>query len=143
MYGSSTFPGIRHTTSSSQWRYGRHYNSWFQISKRSNQRARHIKKSLLLIDKNEKTNQMSNSLNKAFTGAIALALIVIAVGRIPFSREKELSNLCREYYTMYLNQNDYSLKENTKIKVIAKKTGLKAETNNVGNFCNSFYFNQR
>jgi len=27
--------------------------------------------------------------------------------------------------------------------VIAKKTGLKAETNNVGNFCNSFYFNQR
>ena len=87
---------------------------------------------------------MSNSLYKALTGVIALALIVIAVGRIPFSREKELSNLCREYYTMYLNQNDYSLKEkNTKIKVIAKKTGLKAETNNVGNFCNSFYFNQR
>ena len=45
---------------------------------------------------------------------------------------------------MYLNQNDYSLKEkNEKIKVIADKTGLKAETNNVGNFCNSFYFNQR
>ena len=87
---------------------------------------------------------MTNSLNKAFTGAIALALIVIAVGRIPFSREKELSNLCREYYTMYVNQNDYSLKEkNAKIKLIAKKTGLKAETNNVGNFCNSFYFNQR
>ena len=87
---------------------------------------------------------MSNSLNKAFTGVIALALIVIAVGRIPFSREKELSNLCREYYTMYLNQNDYSLKEkNKKIKVIATKTGLKAETNNIGNFCNSFYFNQR
>ena len=87
---------------------------------------------------------MTNSLNKAFTGVIALALIVIAVGRIPFSREKELSNLCREYYTMYLNQNDYSLKEkNAKINLIAKKTGLKAETNNVGNFCNSFYFNQR
>ena len=87
---------------------------------------------------------MTNSFNKAFTGVIALSLIVIAVGRIPFSREKELSNLCREYYTMYLNQNDYSLKEkNAKIKVIADKTGLKAETNNVGNFCNSFYFNQR
>ncbi len=87
---------------------------------------------------------MTNSLNKAFTGAIALALIVIAVGRIPFSREKELSNLCREYYTMYLNQNDYSLKEKkAKISLIAKKTGLKGETNNVGNFCNSFYFNQR
>ena len=87
---------------------------------------------------------MTNSLNKAFSGAIALALIVIAVGRIPFSREKELSNLCREYYTMYFNQNDYSLNEkNEKIKVIASKTGLKADTNNVGNFCNSFYFNQR
>ena len=87
---------------------------------------------------------MSNSLNKAFTGTIAMALIVIAVGRIPFSREKELSNLCREYYTMYLNRSDYSLKEkDTKIKVIATKTGLKAETNNIDNFCNSFYFNQR
>ena len=83
---------------------------------------------------------MSNSLNKAFTGVIALALIVIAVGRIPFAREKELSNLCREYYTMYLNQNDYSLKEkNAKISLIAKKTGLKAETNNIGNFW--FYYN--
>ena len=62
---------------------------------------------------------MTNSLNKAFRGAIALSLIVIAVGRIPDSREKELSNLCREYYTMSLNQNDYSLKEkNEKIKVI-------------------------
>ena len=87
---------------------------------------------------------MTNLLNKAFTGSIALALILIAVGRIPFFKEKELSNLCREYYTMYLNQNDYSLKDkNAKISLIAKKTGLKAETNNVGNFCNSFYFNQR
>ena len=84
----------------------------------------------------ENTNQMSNSLNKAFTGVIALTLIVIAVGRIPFSREKELSNLCREYYTMYLNQNDYSSKEkNAKIKVIANKTGLKAKPNNVNIFC--------
>jgi hypothetical protein len=87
---------------------------------------------------------MTNSLNQAFTGIIALALTVIAVGRIPFSREKELSNLCREYYAIYLNQKDYSLKgKNAKINVIANKTGLKADTNNVGNFCNSFYFNQR
>ena len=87
---------------------------------------------------------MNNSLNKAYTAVIALALIVIAIGRIPFSREKELSNLCREYYTMYLNQNDYSSKEkNEKIKVIARKTGLRAETNNIDNYCNSFYFNQR
>ena len=87
---------------------------------------------------------MANSLNKAFTAAIALALIVIAISRVPFSREKELSNLCREYYVMYLNQSDYSSKvKNKKIRLIANKTGLKAETNNVGNFCNSFYFNQR
>ena len=87
---------------------------------------------------------MTNSLNKAFNGVIALALIVFAISRIPFSREKELSNLCREYYTMYLNRNDYSLKEKiAKIKMIADKTGLKAETNNVGTYCNSFYFNQR
>tara|TARA_B100000700_G_scaffold149914_1_gene166625 strand:- start:125 stop:388 length:264 start_codon:yes stop_codon:yes gene_type:complete len=87
---------------------------------------------------------MTDSLNKAFTAAIALSLVVIAIGRVPFSREKELSNLCREYYIMYLNQSDYSLKEkNEKIMMIANKTGLKAETNNVGNFCNSFYFNQR
>lgn len=87
---------------------------------------------------------MTNSLNKAFTAAIALALIVIAISRVPFSREKELSNLCREYYVMYLNQSDYSSKvKNKKIRLIANKTGLKAETNNVGNFCNSFYFNQR
>ena len=87
---------------------------------------------------------MTHFLNRAFTGLISLALIVLAVARIPFSREKELSNLYREYYTMYLNQNDYSLKgKNTKIKVIAKKTGLKAETTNIDTFCNSFYFNQR
>tara|TARA_Y100001968_G_scaffold240950_1_gene224504 strand:+ start:537 stop:800 length:264 start_codon:yes stop_codon:yes gene_type:complete len=86
---------------------------------------------------------MANSLNKAFTGVIALALMVIAVNRIPFSREKELSNLCREYYTMYLNQKDYSSKEKaSKIKAIANKTGLKAEINNISNFCDSFYFNQ-
>ena len=87
---------------------------------------------------------MTDFLNRAFTGLISLALIVLAVARIPFSREKELSNLCRVYYTMYLNQNDYSLKEiNAKISLIAKKTGLKAKTNNVSSFCNSFYFNQR
>ena len=92
----------------------------------------------------EKIRSMTNSLNKAFTGVIALALVLMTVGRIPFSREKELSNLCREYYAMYLNQEDYSIKEkNQKIKTIAKKTGLKSETNNIGNFCNSFYFNQR
>ncbi len=87
---------------------------------------------------------MNNSLNKAFTGVIALALIVIAIGRIPFYIEKEISNLCSEFYTMYLNQNDYSSEEkHEKINVIARKTGLKAEINNVDNYCNSFYFNQR
>ncbi len=87
---------------------------------------------------------MISSLNKAFIGVIALALMVMTVSRIPFSREKELSNLCREYYTMHLNQNDYSLKEkSSKLKSIAKKTGLKANNKNIGDFCNSFYFNQR
>tara|TARA_Y100001968_G_scaffold290510_1_gene294346 strand:+ start:125 stop:418 length:294 start_codon:yes stop_codon:yes gene_type:complete len=97
-----------------------------------------------MLDDNKNIIPMTNSINKAFTGAIAIALAVIAVGQIPFSREKKLSNLCREYYTMNLNQNDYSLEEkNSKIKVIANKTGIKAETNNVDDFCNSFYFNQR
>ena len=87
---------------------------------------------------------MTNSLNKAFTGAIALAMIVMAIGLIPFSREKELINLCREFYTMQLNRNDYKSNEwDKKIKVIAKKTGIKEEIKNVDNFCNSFYFNQR
>ena len=87
---------------------------------------------------------MTTSLEKAFTGVIALALVVMVVERIPFSREKELSNLCREYYAMYLNQEDYSSKEKTqKIKAIAKKTGIKPDKDNIWNFCNSFYFNQR
>ncbi len=44
---------------------------------------------------------------------------------------------------MYLSQNDYSLKDkNKKNEQITKKTGLKAETNNLDNFCNSFYLNQ-
>ena len=86
---------------------------------------------------------MTNSLYKAFTATIALALMVIAVSRIPYSREKELSNLCREYYTIYQNQDSFSLKvKNEKIRLIAKKTGLNAETNNVRDFCNTFYFNQ-
>ena len=40
-------------------------------------------------DQYKNTKHMTNSLIKAFTGVIALALIVIAVGRMPFSREKE------------------------------------------------------
>ena len=31
---------------------------------------------------------MSNSLNKTFTGVLALALMLIAVGRIPFLEKK-------------------------------------------------------
>jgi len=87
---------------------------------------------------------LSNSINQAFAGVIALALMVIAVGRVPFAREKELYNLCREYYTMELNQSEYSLEEKaSKFKLIANKTGLKADAKNIGDFCNSFYFNQR
>ena len=87
---------------------------------------------------------MTNLLNKAFTASIAFALIVIAVGTIPFSREKELSNLCREYYVLYINDKHYSIKErNNKIKLIANKTGLKADKENIDNLCNTFYFNQK
>ncbi len=87
---------------------------------------------------------MTNSLNKAFIATTSLAIVVIALGRIPFSREKELSNLCREFHTMYLNESDYSLKEkNSKIKVIANKTYLKPKTSSIVDFCNSFYLNQK
>ncbi len=87
---------------------------------------------------------MFSSLNKALTGVITLAFVVLAVSRIPFSREKELSNLCREYYIMNRHEDDYSSNEiDTKVQVIANKTGLSAEKNNVSDFCNSFYFNQR
>ena len=87
---------------------------------------------------------MPSSLNNALTGVIALSLVVIALCRIPFSREKELSNLCREYYIMNLNEDYHSSKEiDTKVQVIANKTGLNAKKNDILDFCNSFYFNQR
>ena len=69
---------------------------------------------------------------------------------------QELKNI--KYQTMLLNSNSkiVSTKKNSKnlddflqkekaqkIKTIANKTGLKSETNNIGNFCNSFYFNKR
>ena len=58
----------------------------------------------MVARQHKNTNQMGNSLNKAFTGVIALALVVIAVGRIPFPREKELSNLCRSGTIKKVNQ---------------------------------------
>ena len=64
---------------------------------------------------------MTNSLNKAFTGKIGLSLIVIATSSIPFTREKELSNLCREHYTMIKGQSNCSSKKKiAKISLIAK-----------------------
>ena len=45
---------------------------------------------------------------------------------------------------MYLYEIDDSLKEKyVKINIIGKKAGPKVETSNVGNFCNSFYFNPK
>ena len=65
---------------------------------------------------------MTDYINKAFTGTIALALIVIAIGLIPISREKQLSNLCREYYAILKSKNDYSLQEKrVNIKIIVNK----------------------
>ena len=86
---------------------------------------------------------MENSLDKAITVIAALSLTVIAVELVPFSREKELSNLCREYYVMELNNNEYTREEKkTKVRVLSKKTGLSQKTKNIKDFCNSFYFNQ-
>ncbi len=45
---------------------------------------------------------------------------------------------------MLINKNDYSLQTvSEKIKNITNKAGLKADINNVGVYCNSFYFNQQ
>ncbi len=45
---------------------------------------------------------------------------------------------------MQLNQKGNSVQENNeKIDIVAKKTGLTADTNNVDIYCNAFYFNQR
>ena len=87
---------------------------------------------------------MNNSIKQALIGLIAIALMIISVSLIPFSREKELSNLCREYYAINQNLSDYSSRDKlSKIKVIANKTGLKTNKSNIIDFCNSFYFNQK
>tara|TARA_Y100001968_G_scaffold61590_1_gene52356 strand:+ start:505 stop:777 length:273 start_codon:yes stop_codon:yes gene_type:complete len=86
---------------------------------------------------------MKNSLDKAFTVVAALSLTIIAVELVPFSREKELTNLCREFYVMELNNNEYTIEEKkTKVRVLSKKTGLSEKTKNIKDFCNTFYFNQ-
>ena len=43
---------------------------------------------------------MGDSVQKACSFITALALSVIAVQLIPFSRDKELSNYCREYLAL-------------------------------------------
>ncbi|KGG12783.1 hypothetical protein EV05_0454 [Prochlorococcus sp. MIT 0601] len=91
---------------------------------------------------------MGDSFQKAFLFVNCMALCVIAVQLIPFSREKELSNFCREYYALTKEKDELS--QNSKISsklvlkrgVISKKTGLNTEKN-VDDFCNSFYFNQQ
>ena len=103
---------------------------------------------------------MGKSLTKALLTISTLSLGVIAVQLVPFSREKELSNHCREWYAMTHNQkNALNIRKRTKkSELIAKKAGLVLKdskeikqkpiiskfitSSNVFRFCNSFYFNQ-
>ena len=90
---------------------------------------------------------MNNSFSNSLSFISALALVIIAVQVIPFSREKEISNHCREYYAMgkgmgKTGSTQISNKRLTeKIKIIASKMGLEGNKT-VDYFCNSFYLNQ-
>ncbi len=90
---------------------------------------------------------MGESAHKAILFVSALALAVIAVQFIPFSRDKELSNLCREYYAITkakglpINEDSVNPKLASTINVIATKTGLTG-LQTIHNYCHSFYLNQ-
>ena len=67
---------------------------------------------------------MSDSLQKAFFGVIALSLSVIAIQLIPFAKHRELQNLCLEFEIIQWNDFD-SKRRIKKLKLISKKAGLK------------------
>ena len=68
---------------------------------------------------------MSDSLQKAFLGVIALSLSVIAIQLIPFARHRELQNLCLEFEVIYMWDDYDSKRLMKKQKLISKKAGLK------------------
>ena len=80
---------------------------------------------------------MSDSLQKAFFGVIALSLSVIAIQLIPFAKHRELQNLCLEFEIIQWDALD-SKRRMKKQKLISKKAGLKKtkyENEEVGEFC--------
>jgi len=88
---------------------------------------------------------MGNSFQKACSFITALALSVIAVQLIPFSRDKELSNHCREYLAMSNGPTTPEITEkiNSKSKIIVSKSGISNEYKEITKYCGSFYLNQR
>ena len=88
---------------------------------------------------------MGDSVQKACSFITALALSVIAVQLIPFSRDKELSNYCREYLALLKIRPDEETSRKTieKRVVIASKTGLSVDIQQINDYCNSFYLNQK
>ncbi len=90
---------------------------------------------------------MIESAQKSLFFISALALSLITIQLIPFSREKELSNYCREYYALTKEQGFTIAKgsiDNTLsqiVSTISKKSGLKTRKQ-IHNLCHSFYLNQ-
>jgi hypothetical protein len=88
---------------------------------------------------------MGDSVHKACSFITALALSVIAVQLIPFSRDKELSNYCREYLALLKVRPDKETSQKIidKRGIIATKTGLSVDIQQINDYCNSFYLNQK
>ena len=88
---------------------------------------------------------MGDSVQKAFSFITALALSVIAVQLIPFSRDKELSNYCREYLALLKIRPDEETAQKIidKRGIIASKSGLSVDIQQINDYCNSFYLNQK
>ena len=88
---------------------------------------------------------MGDSVQKACSFITALALSVIAVQLIPFSRDKELSNYCREYLALLKIRPDEETAQEIidKRGLIASKTGLSGDIEQINDYCNSFSLNQK
>ena len=84
---------------------------------------------------------MGNSFQKACFFITALALSVIAVELIPFSREKDLSNSCREYLAIRNSPTnpEIIISMNKKGRLIASKAKISTDYKVITKYCNSFY----
>ncbi len=88
---------------------------------------------------------MGDSIQKACSFITSLALGVIAVQLIPFSRDKELSNHCREYLAIInvLPGSENEEQEIRKRAIIASKIEVNNNFKKISYYCNSFYLNQK